>query len=43
MLVRTEENWSGAQEEADVPTATEFLGWGLEAWLKDLETRKSRK
>ncbi|MGY6651830.1 SRPBCC family protein [Amycolatopsis sp. TRM77291] len=38
VLVRTEENWAGAQVEADVPTATEFLGWGLEAWLKDLKT-----
>ncbi|UMO99697.1 SRPBCC family protein [Amycolatopsis sp. EV170708-02-1] len=38
VLVRTEENWSGAQVEADVPTATRFLGWGLEAWLKDLKT-----
>ncbi|RSN17263.1 polyketide cyclase /reductase [Streptomyces sp. WAC 05977] len=38
VLVRTEENWAGDQVEADVPTATEFLGWGLEAWLKDLKT-----
>lgn len=38
VLVRTEENWAGAQVEADVPTATKFLGWGLEAWLKDLKT-----
>ncbi len=37
MLVRTEESWSGAQVEADVPTATKFLGWSLEAWLKDLK------
>lgn len=31
VLVRTEENWSGAQVEADVPTSTAFLGAGLEA------------
>ncbi|MFK0247835.1 SRPBCC family protein [Amycolatopsis azurea] len=37
VLVRTEENWSGAQVEADVPTSTQFLGMGLEAWLKDLK------
>ncbi|MEV6275650.1 SRPBCC family protein [Nocardia sp. NPDC051832] len=37
VLVRTEENWSGAQVEADVPTSTTFLGAGLEAWLKDLK------
>ncbi|WP_378740577.1 SRPBCC family protein [Nocardia brasiliensis] len=37
VLVRTEENWSGAQVEADVPTSTAFLGAGLEAWLKDLK------
>ncbi|WP_425342016.1 hypothetical protein [Amycolatopsis coloradensis] len=37
VLVRTEENWAGAQVEADVPTATQYLGWGLEAWLKDLK------
>ncbi|WP_405496213.1 SRPBCC family protein [Nocardia sp. NBC_00511] len=35
-LVRTEENWSGAQVEADVPTSTYFLGAGLEAWLTNL-------
>ncbi|OXM47297.1 polyketide cyclase /reductase [Amycolatopsis thailandensis] len=38
VLVRTEENWSGAQVEAEVPTSTRFLGMGLEAWLKDLKT-----
>ncbi|WP_218026811.1 SRPBCC family protein [Nocardia inohanensis] len=38
VLVRTEENWSGAQVEADVPTSTQFLGMGLEAWLADLRT-----
>ncbi|MEV0248012.1 hypothetical protein AB0H76_15575 [Nocardia sp. NPDC050712] len=37
VLVRTEENWSGAQVEADVPTSTAFLGMGLEAWLRDLK------
>ncbi|RBO94054.1 SRPBCC family protein [Nocardia puris] len=37
VLVRTEENWSGAQVEADVPTSTAFLGAGLETWLKDLK------
>ncbi|MER8157388.1 SRPBCC family protein [Streptomyces sp. NPDC094472] len=34
----TEETWTGAQVEADVPTATEALGDGLEAWLRDLKT-----
>ncbi|MFI7664688.1 SRPBCC family protein [Nocardia sp. NPDC049526] len=38
VLVRTEENWNGAQVEADVPTSTHFLGAGLEAWLADLRT-----
>lgn len=37
VLVRTEENWSGSQVEADVATSTAFLGAGLEAWLKDLK------
>lgn len=37
VLVRTEENWAGAQVEADIPTSTAFLGMGLEAWLKDLK------
>ncbi|MEI5520918.1 SRPBCC family protein [Streptomyces brasiliscabiei] len=36
--VHTEETWTGAQVEADVPTATEALGRGLEAWLRDLKT-----
>ncbi|WP_454320862.1 SRPBCC family protein [Streptomyces phaeoluteigriseus] len=36
--VHTEETWTGAQVEADVPTATAALGWGLETWLSDLET-----
>ncbi|WP_227981307.1 SRPBCC family protein [Nocardia spumae] len=35
-LVRTEENWNGAQVEADVATSTRFLGAGLEAWISDL-------
>ncbi|MEU0948222.1 SRPBCC family protein [Streptomyces canus] len=34
--VHTEETWTGAQVEADVPTATAALGAGLEAWLRDL-------
>ncbi|WP_020119323.1 SRPBCC family protein [Streptomyces canus] len=34
--VHTEETWTGAQVEADVPTATAALGAGLEAWLHDL-------
>ncbi|MFJ5175916.1 SRPBCC family protein [Streptomyces griseoviridis] len=38
VLVRTEETWTGAQVEADVPTATQALGAGLEAWLRDLKT-----
>lgn len=38
VLVRTEENWSGAQVEADVPTSTRYLGAGLEAWLANLRT-----
>ncbi|MFI6369177.1 hypothetical protein ACIBG0_41495 [Nocardia sp. NPDC050630] len=36
--VRTEENWKGAQVEADVPTSTHLLGAGLESWLVDLRT-----
>ncbi|MGW7254775.1 SRPBCC family protein [Streptomyces sp. NPDC054834] len=36
--VHTEETWTGAQVEADVPTATAALGAGLEAWLHDLKT-----
>ncbi|MFC9429659.1 SRPBCC family protein [Streptomyces sp. NPDC056987] len=36
--VHTEETWTGAQVEADVPTATKALGDGLEAWLHDLKT-----
>ncbi|MFI0779226.1 SRPBCC family protein [Streptomyces sp. NPDC021212] len=35
--VHTEETWTGAQVEADVPTATEALGAGLEQWLRDLK------
>ncbi|MET7733925.1 SRPBCC family protein [Streptomyces sp. NPDC005402] len=35
--VHTEETWTGAQVEADVPTATAALGGGLEAWLRDLK------
>lgn len=38
VLVSTEESWTGAQVEADVPTATAALGGGLEAWLADLKT-----
>ncbi|AXB41195.1 SRPBCC family protein [Amycolatopsis albispora] len=37
VLVSTEETWTGAQVEADVPTATHFLGSGLELWLDDLK------
>ncbi|WP_433193935.1 SRPBCC family protein [Nocardia sp. CA-107356] len=37
VLVRTEENWTGEQVEADIPTSTAFLGAGLEAWLRDLK------
>ncbi|WP_072806189.1 SRPBCC family protein [Rhodococcoides yunnanense] len=37
VLVRTEETWTGAQVDADVPTSTMFLGAGLEAWLNDLK------
>lgn len=37
VLVRTEENWNGAQAEADVATSTGILGAGLEAWLADLK------
>ncbi|MET7425970.1 SRPBCC family protein [Dactylosporangium sp. NPDC005555] len=36
VLVRTEETWTGAQVEADVPTSTTYLGAGLEAWLTHL-------
>ncbi|MFG3717194.1 SRPBCC family protein [Streptomyces massasporeus] len=35
--VHTEETWTGDQVEADVPTATQALGQGLEAWLRDLK------
>ncbi|MEU5691832.1 SRPBCC family protein [Actinosynnema sp. NPDC020468] len=38
VLVRTEETWTGAQVETDVPTATYYLGEGLKAWLADLKT-----
>lgn len=38
VLVRTEETWTGAQVEADVPTATQYLGFGLETWLDELKT-----
>ncbi|MER5972660.1 SRPBCC family protein [Streptomyces sp. NPDC002055] len=36
--VRTEETHSGAQVEADVPTATGILREGLEAWLRNLKS-----
>ncbi|MGP4103334.1 SRPBCC family protein [Nonomuraea sp. KM90] len=36
--VHTAETWTGAQVEADIPTATAALGGGLEAWLRDLKT-----
>ncbi|MFD6290265.1 SRPBCC family protein [Streptomyces sp. NPDC060205] len=36
--VRTEETWTGAQVEADVPLATSMLGAGLEQWLRELRT-----
>jgi len=36
--VHTEETWTGAQVEADVPMATAALGAGLEAWLRDLKS-----
>ncbi|MFF4985708.1 SRPBCC family protein [Streptosporangium saharense] len=43
VLVRTEETHAGEQIETDVPLATEFLGQGLEAWLKALkETAEAR-
>ncbi|MCX5562352.1 SRPBCC family protein [Streptomyces sp. NBC_00038] len=35
--VQTEETWTGAQVEADVPTATALLGAGLEQWLRELK------
>ncbi|MEU7899943.1 SRPBCC family protein [Nonomuraea sp. NPDC049152] len=38
ILVRTEETHAGDQIETDVPLATDFLGKGLEAWLRDLKT-----
>ncbi|MFI6701010.1 SRPBCC family protein [Streptomyces sp. NPDC050509] len=37
VLVRTEETHTGAQVEADVPTATKILHDGLEAWLSELK------
>ncbi|MEW2573725.1 SRPBCC family protein [Streptomyces sp. NPDC047070] len=36
--VQTEETWTGAQVEADVPLATSMLGAGLEQWLRELKT-----
>ncbi|GAA5063555.1 SRPBCC family protein [Nocardia callitridis] len=39
VLVRTEENWRGAQAEADVPTSINFLGEGLEVWLAALKAK----
>ncbi|MGW6823973.1 SRPBCC family protein [Streptomyces sp. NPDC055005] len=36
--VSTEETHTGAQVEADVPTATLILREGLEAWLRDLKS-----
>ncbi|WP_329395457.1 SRPBCC family protein [Streptomyces melanogenes] len=46
VLVQTEETWTGAQVEADVPTSVTYLGGGLEEWLKELtataEARSSR-
>nr|WP_296769402.1 SRPBCC family protein [Rhodococcus sp. (in: high G+C Gram-positive bacteria)] len=38
VLVKTEETWTGAQVEADVPTSTMFLGAGLDAWLAEMKT-----
>ncbi|MEU3061705.1 SRPBCC family protein [Streptomyces subrutilus] len=35
--VHTEETWTGAQVDADVPNSTRLLGEGLEAWLRDLK------
>ncbi|WP_093898185.1 SRPBCC family protein [Streptomyces sp. Ncost-T10-10d] len=47
VLVQTEETWTGAQVEADVPTSIKYLGGGLEEWLKELkataEARRSGK
>jgi uncharacterized membrane protein len=42
VLVRTEETWTGAQVEADVPTSTGFLGAGLDAWMNDLAAAVER-
>ncbi|MFB8245264.1 hypothetical protein ACFC5X_09465 [Streptomyces sp. NPDC055952] len=36
--VRTAQTWTGAQPEADVPTARGALQAGLDAWLHDLGT-----
>ncbi|KOG42213.1 SRPBCC family protein [Streptomyces decoyicus] len=36
--VSTEETHTGAQVEADVPTATKILREGLEAWLRDVKS-----
>ncbi|MFI9235494.1 SRPBCC family protein [Streptomyces sp. NPDC053079] len=36
--VSTDETHTGAQVEADVPTATKILRQGLEAWLRELKT-----
>lgn len=34
----TEETHTGAQVDADVPTATKILGEGLESWLRELKS-----
>ncbi|MEU9336162.1 SRPBCC family protein [Streptomyces sp. NPDC048290] len=36
--VHTEETWTGEQVEADVALSTQYLGMGLEAWLRDLKS-----
>lgn len=38
VLVSTEETHTGPQVDANVPLATQFLAYGLDAWLRDLKT-----
>jgi hypothetical protein len=38
VLVSTEETHTGPQVDANVPTATEILRQGLDAWLSALKT-----
>jgi len=43
VLVRTEETHTGPQVDANPELATQLLGLGLEAWVKDLKTTAEAK